>query len=88
MTPDFFDPLWGETKVVLVDVATLRQAERLIFGCEACTTGSEADVPFAWVLDRITGSDPHMTDYRLSEPARCPKCKAEIREKTLVEVDG
>jgi hypothetical protein len=88
MTRDFFDRPWEDTKVVLVDVATLRQAQWLIVGCEACATGSDADVPFNWVLDRVTGSDPEMTDYLLSQPATCPKCKADIREKTFVEVDG
>jgi hypothetical protein len=87
MTRDFFDPPWEETKVALVDGAALRKAERLILGCEACATGSDADVPFDWILDLITGRDPRMTDYLLSEPAKCPKCKAEVREKTLVELD-
>jgi hypothetical protein len=27
-----------------------------------------------------------MTDYILTEPARCPICKHEITEKTLVEL--
>ena len=37
------------------------------------------------ILDRVTGSDPKVTDYILERPAMCPKCKREIFEKTLIE---
>ena len=37
------------------------------------------------VLDRVTGSDPSVTDYILGLPAKCPNCRCEVLEKTLVE---
>jgi hypothetical protein len=55
----------------------------MIAGCEACS--EDAEIPFDNILDRLTGSDPSVTDYILEVPARCLQCGAEIREKTLVE---
>ena len=83
MPRDFFDPTPEEQIVVLVDTATLRKAEKLIESCEACN--DDADIPFYWILDRIIVSDPTVTDFVLEEPARCPNCRREILEKTLVE---
>jgi hypothetical protein len=37
------------------------------------------------ILDRVTGSDPSVTDYILEEPANCPNCRWPVREKTFVE---
>jgi len=37
------------------------------------------------VLDRVTGNEPSVTDYILSELAECPRCFREVTEKTLVE---
>jgi hypothetical protein len=34
--------------------------------------------------DRITNSDPSVTDYILEAPAQCPNCQREILEKALV----
>jgi hypothetical protein len=59
-------------------------AEALIDSREYCNpTGAE--IPFDWILDRITGSDPRVTDNLLKQPARCPRCFREITEKTLIE---
>jgi hypothetical protein len=44
-----------------------------------------AEIPFDNILDRVTGSDPSVTDYVLESPAKCPNCRREILEKTLVE---
>jgi hypothetical protein len=44
-----------------------------------------AEIPFDNILDRVTGSDPSVTDYILEEPAKCPNCRCEILEKTPVE---
>ena len=41
-----------------------------------------------WILDRVTGSDPSVTDYLLEVPAKCPLCRRDIlekMEKTLIE---
>ena len=67
-----------------VDAATLRKAEQLIESCEACNP-EDAQIPFDNILDHITGSDPSVTDYILEEPAKCPNCRREILEKTLIE---
>jgi len=44
-----------------------------------------AKIPFDNILDRVTGSDPSVTDYILEAPAKCRNCRREILEKTLVE---
>jgi len=64
MTRDFLDPSPEERIVVLIDAATLRKAERLIESCERCNREG-AEIPFDNVLDRVTGSDPSLTDYIL-----------------------
>jgi hypothetical protein len=83
MTPDFFGPTPEEQNVVLVDATTLRQAEKLMESCEHCNSDG-AEIPFDNILDRVTGSDPSVTDYVMEVPARCLQCGAEINEKTLV----
>jgi hypothetical protein len=84
MARDFFDRTPEQQKVVLIDAATLGEAERLIESCEHCNPDG-AEIPFDVILDRITGSDPSVTDYVLEQPAKCPNCKGEILEKTFVE---
>jgi hypothetical protein len=44
-----------------------------------------AVIPFDVVLDRVTASDPSVTDYILETPAKCPNCRREIFDKTLIE---
>jgi hypothetical protein len=61
MSGDFFDPTPEQQVVVLVESATLRQSERLIESCEYCNDEG-AQIPFDNVLDRLTGSDPSVTD--------------------------
>jgi hypothetical protein len=56
----------------------------MILGCESCHP-DEAEIPFDWILDRVTGRRGSTTDYILTEPAHCPNCKSELSEKTLVE---
>ena len=84
MNRDFFDPTPEEQQLVLIDAATLHEAERLIESCEHCNP-EQAEIPFDNILDRVTGSDPSMRDYILESPAKCPNCRREILEKTLVE---
>ena len=84
MPRDFFDPTPEEQKVVLVNDAPLHEAERLIESSEHCNPEA-AEIPFVNILDRVTGSDPSVTDYVLEAPAKCPHCRREILEKTLVE---
>jgi hypothetical protein len=82
---DFFDRSPEEQKVVLIDSPTLREAERLIESCEHCHP-EDAEIPFDWVLDKVTGRNGANTDYVMSEPARCPTCKLEVTERTLVDL--
>ena len=84
MPRDFFDPTPEQQNVILVDAATLRESEKRIESCERCHP-DDADIPFDWILDRVTGSDPSVTDYILEEPAKCPNCRREILEATLLE---
>ena len=81
---DFFDPTPEERNIVLVDATTLRQAEKRIESCEHCNPDG-AKIPFDHILDRVTGSDPSVTDYILEVPAKCLNCRREILEKTLIE---
>jgi hypothetical protein len=59
---DFFSPTPEQQIVGLVDAATLRKAERLIESCEHCNTEG-GEIPFDNILDRVTGSDPSVTDF-------------------------
>ncbi|HME99555.1 MAG TPA: hypothetical protein VKK06_06720 [Terriglobia bacterium] len=81
---DFFDPTPEQQNVVLINTATVHEAERLIESCECCNPEG-AEIPFDNILDRVTGSDPSVTDYILEAPANCPNCRCEILEKTLIE---
>jgi hypothetical protein len=87
-TRESFDPSPEDQNVVLIDEATLRKVEKLILGCEACSEEEDLKVPFDNMLDRITGNNPAITDYILREPAKCPRCRNDVREKTLVEFDS
>src|SRR5262252_8965909 len=84
MPRDFLDPSSEELKVVLVDAATLRKAEKLIESWEH-RNAEGAEIPFDNIVDRLTGSDPSGTDYILTRPAKCPNCRLEVLEKTLIE---
>ena len=49
---DFFDPTPEQQVIVLVDTATLRQAELLIESCEDCNEEG-AQIPFDNILDLL-----------------------------------
>ena len=67
MPRDFFDPPPEQQNVVLINTATLHEAERLIESCEHCNPEG-AEIPFDKMLDRDTGSEPGVTDYILEVP--------------------
>jgi hypothetical protein len=71
-------PQWRKTRPVLVDSETVRKAEQEIISCEACSP-DDAEIPFDYVLDSITGCDPEITDYVLARPAECPRCSGKVR---------
>ena len=68
-----------------MDAATLRETERLIESCEHCNPVG-AEIPFDNILDHVTGPDPSVTDYILESPAKCPHCRREIMEKSLLSL--
>ena len=71
---------------VSVQPATIRTAESKIAGCERCRN-YELDIPFSFVIADVL--EKHVAfDFILSEAGRCPNCKAELTEKTLVEPQG
>jgi len=70
-------------KLITIDVDVIRRAEKQIESCEHCHP-DDAEIPFDWVLHDLLGK-PEMTDFILSERARCPNCKREVTEKALVE---
>ena len=71
-------PEWKKTIPVRLDLETLQLAESQISACEACDA-DQAEVPFDYVLDSVTGCDPETTDYVLTEPSFCPRCGAALR---------
>ena len=75
MSLDFFDRTPEQQNIVLIDAATLRKAQRMIAGCEACS--ETAQTPFDYILDELTGSDPSVRNYVLEVPARCLQCGAD-----------
>jgi len=72
--------------IVALSASTIRRAQEAISSCEACN--NDAEMPFDWILDEVTGRDGSSTDYFLTEPAKCPRCGGSVIEKTLVEADG
>jgi hypothetical protein len=72
--------------ILAIGTSTIRRAQESISSCESCN--KDAELPFDWILDEVTGCDGTTTDYFLTEPARCPRCGCTIIEKTLVEADG
>ena len=74
----------SSVRMITIDAALVHAAEKVIETCEHCNPEG-AVIPFDAVLDRVTGSDPSVTDYILESPAKCPNCRRDFLEKTLVE---
>src|SRR5262249_18516494 len=74
-------------RMITIDRDLVCVAEKLIESCEHYNPEG-AEIPFDNILDRVTGSDPSLTDYILETPAKCPNCRRGILEKTLVEPAG
>jgi len=60
-----------------------KKAEQQIESCEHCHPAN-AEIPFDWLLAEVTGRRG-VVEFVLAEAVRCPNCKHEITEKTLVE---
>jgi len=82
MDDNFFDPPLSQLRILVVGQRTRTKARSFLLACESCD--SDAEFPFDWVLDEVTGADPASTDYLIDELVSCPWCGAEIDEKTLV----
>lgn len=65
MERDFFDPSPEEQQVVLVSTETVREAAELSESCEYCHP-DDAEIPFDWILDRMTGNRGMREFSRLS----------------------
>ena len=72
--------------ILALGAITIRRAQEAIASCESCN--KDAELPFDWILDEVTGCDGSTTDYFLTEPAQCPRCGCTVMEKTLVEADS
>jgi len=81
--PAVADAAVREQNVVVIDAATLREAEKLIKSCEHCNP-EHSEIPFVVILDRITDSDPSVTDYKV-KAAKCNNCHHAVLETTLIE---
>jgi len=83
---DLFDVSLQQIQLIAIGPNTLRRAEREIAFCEHCHP-HDCEIPFDWLITEVTGMHgPY--EFILGELARCPNCKAEISEKTLVEPKG
>jgi hypothetical protein len=74
-----------EIDVAFVDEPLVFGAEEYVSSCRQCNEA--AAIPFDYLLDALTGCDPRLTEYLMSRVAQCPRCSAEINEKTCVAVD-
>jgi hypothetical protein len=77
MARDFFDSRPDEQNIVLVDAAPAEKAIRLVKSCEQYNP-ADAEILFDHLLDRVTCSNPSVTDYVLAGPAQCPGAKTII----------
>jgi len=66
-----------QQNIIVIAAATLREAEKLVASCEHCNVMG-AEIPFDWILDRVTGCDSTTTDYILESPGKCPNCRQAI----------
>jgi hypothetical protein len=72
----------SELKFVPVSIQQLARAVTQVESCEKCNP--ESKIPFDWVLRALADARDYV-DYILPAPGLCPKCRAEIHEKTLVQ---
>jgi hypothetical protein len=78
------DVLIEDLQVTLVPEREVRESQRFISGCEACSPN--ATLPFDYLLDELLGCEPSSTEYLMYRTAVCPHCNQAITEKTLVSV--
>ena len=76
-----------ETVLFTVSSDVAQAAIAQVASCEACNPKA-AEFPFEFILDRVMLFSGVHTDYLLLDAPDCPRCKATVTEKTLVECDG
>jgi hypothetical protein len=76
-----------ETVLFTVSREVAQAAIAQVCSCEACNPDA-AEFPFECILDRVMLFSGVHTDYVMLEAPACPRCKATVTEKTLVELDG
>jgi hypothetical protein len=69
---------------ITVSPHTVAVARRSIHACDACS--NDANMPFAQLLDRLTGHFGSEREYVLTDDLVCPWCDTPIADDTLVEV--
>jgi len=79
---DYYDPPLEEMTVRLVGENLRAAAQSMISGCDQCCDCPE--ITFDCILDELTGCDPKSTEYILCRPARCPRCRRDVTERTIV----
>jgi hypothetical protein len=80
--------LFARTSIglITVEVKAIREAESQIAACERCRP-EESEIPFDWIVADALHKHGAF-EFVLAEPAKCPNCRSEISEKTLVEPQG
>jgi len=73
-------------ELVSVEPKVIREAEARIVGCEPCRPVA-SELLFDSVLADVLVKHGAF-EFVLAEAAKCPNCKSEISEKTLVELHG
>jgi hypothetical protein len=81
------DEVERETVLFTLSREVAQAAIAQVASCESCNP-DDADWPFEAILDRVMLFSGVHTDYFMPEPPVCPRCKATVNEKTLVEWDG
>jgi hypothetical protein len=79
---DYFDPPLEDMTIELVGENLRAAAQSMISGCDQCCDCPE--ITFECILDELTGCDPKSTEYILCRPARCPRCRRDVTERTIV----
>jgi hypothetical protein len=70
-------------ELVTVGAEVIHASEKLIASCEWCHS-QDAEIPFDWILAEVTGKHGPF-EFMMTETARCPNCRREMTEKTLIE---
>ena len=73
-------------ELITVEAKAIREAESQIAACERCRPEA-SELPLDCILGDVL-SKHGAFEFVLTEPAKCPNCRGEISEKTLVERQG